>query len=409
MSGPFVRLPRVLLPSRRSFVERPLADGRALRLEYLRTRTARRSAPILVIPGGPGMSSDLPYSLLRRLAARREMDLLMVEHRGVGASRRDEDGAELRTTDVTLAAAADDLDAVLDAEGVERAVVYGASYGSALAQLFAARHPGRIAALVLDSPLLDPIDDLRAARERLRALLWSGAAAGYEAAADGVRRLGERLADAELANLARFVHEYAGPDVLSRLAPAWASGRFPLLRRILEGAGSGEFSGRRTPRIMEPDLVRGIAFGELGFGLPRDGGPLDPQAFVAAHQGEAPSYARGPVDLREAARRLRVPTVVVSGEFDLRTPGPVAARLASLAPGGVLVEVPRIGHSILDAHPLLALAIAQAVADGREALLPRMIGRLRRLPRIGAPALAGALLRGVARLAGEASASPTGS
>lgn len=113
-------------------VPRPAGDGRTVEIAAVRTGTGR-GTPVLMILGGPGVASVVPYRGLRKLAARRKLDVLMVEHRGVGLSRTDITGVDLAVEQVTLENAADDLAAVLDAAGVERAVVYGTSYGSYLA------------------------------------------------------------------------------------------------------------------------------------------------------------------------------------------------------------------------------------------------------------------------------------
>jgi pimeloyl-ACP methyl ester carboxylesterase len=51
---------------------------------------------------------------------------------------------------------ANDLGAVLDASGVERAVLAGASMGAHTAARFALEHPGRVGALALITPAYDP-------------------------------------------------------------------------------------------------------------------------------------------------------------------------------------------------------------------------------------------------------------
>lgn len=50
-----------------------------------------------------------------------------------------------------------DLAAVLDAEGLDRVIVTGTSYGSYIAAAFAVTHPHRLAGLVLDSATLAPM------------------------------------------------------------------------------------------------------------------------------------------------------------------------------------------------------------------------------------------------------------
>ncbi|MGW2118476.1 alpha/beta fold hydrolase [Streptomyces zhihengii] len=67
---------------------------------------------------------------------------LTLDHRGTGASDKPLTGYSTRRF-------AEDVIAVLDALGVERADVYGTSMGGRVAQWVAARHPGRVRRLVL--------------------------------------------------------------------------------------------------------------------------------------------------------------------------------------------------------------------------------------------------------------------
>jgi pimeloyl-ACP methyl ester carboxylesterase len=75
-----------------------------------------------------------------RLARRSR--LIVFDKRGMGASDRDAEPALPET-------AMEDMRAVMDAAGVERAVLVGISEGTPLALLFAAIHPERTAGLVL--------------------------------------------------------------------------------------------------------------------------------------------------------------------------------------------------------------------------------------------------------------------
>jgi class 3 adenylate cyclase len=96
----------------------------------------------------PGFISNIEHyweepgyaRLLRGLA--RFSRVLMFDKRGTGLSDRVE---RLPTMDERM----DDVRAVLDAEGLERAAVMGVSEGGSLATLFAASHPSRCQALVL--------------------------------------------------------------------------------------------------------------------------------------------------------------------------------------------------------------------------------------------------------------------
>ena len=59
---------------------------------------------------------------------------------------------------LTIEQAVDDIAAVLDDAQVSKAVVYGTSYGTYLAAGLGVRHPDRVHAMVLDSPLLSADD-----------------------------------------------------------------------------------------------------------------------------------------------------------------------------------------------------------------------------------------------------------
>ena len=81
-------------------VLRPVsADGsRQAAVTYVRTRPRGNGpgVPVVLVPGGPGLASVAPYRRLRALAARRGLDVLMVEHRGVGLSQRGTRGQTCR-------------------------------------------------------------------------------------------------------------------------------------------------------------------------------------------------------------------------------------------------------------------------------------------------------------------------
>jgi pimeloyl-ACP methyl ester carboxylesterase len=71
------------------------------------------------------------------------------EKRKVGFDKR---ATGLRDQDVgvpTLEDRSDDIRAVMDAAGSQRAALFGASEGVPMSVVFAASHPGRVSALVL--------------------------------------------------------------------------------------------------------------------------------------------------------------------------------------------------------------------------------------------------------------------
>src|SRR5690606_35122744 len=132
-------------------VRRPLAADRDDEFDVFYVRTGRKSNhPVVVIPGGPGAASIALYRAFRRRAALAGLDVIMVEHRGVGLSRHEDRGADLPSEALSVDAVVDDIAAVLDDAQVGQAIVYGTSYGTYLAAGLGVRHPGRIHAMVLD-------------------------------------------------------------------------------------------------------------------------------------------------------------------------------------------------------------------------------------------------------------------
>lgn len=361
-------------------------------LAYVRTGP-RTKLPTLVLPGGPGLASVVPYRSFRKLAARRNLDLLMVEHRGVGLSGRTKDGTALPRESVTIELAADDVIAVLDDVGAEKAVIVGSSYGSYLAQAVAVRHPDRVEALVLDSAMLSVKGDLAAVRAHRRSVLWEGDSPASGRVAELVRHLadaGEPMR--ALGQVVQVAYEFAGPEILERLLRARLRGRLGRLWNALTRLGTGELEGAGTPFYMEPDPVAGIAYGQLGYGLPPDGGPLDPQLTFAEAAVRQPDYTGEPLDLPAEVPNYRWPTVVVSGDRDLRTPRPIAEQIVELAPQGVLVPLANSGHSALDTHQLALLDVIQATLHRESTRLPIMANRIAALPRKGASRLVGTVL-----------------
>ena len=365
-------------------VRRPMHSGRDARadgdqFDVYYVRTGRKSRhPLIVIPGGPGAASVALYRAFRRHAAVDGLDVIMVEHRGVGLSRHDDAGRDLPPEAITIDAAVDDLAAVLDDAKVDQAVVYGASYGSYLAAGFGVRHPGRVHAMVLDSPLLSA-HDIVEARAQIRRVLWDGVAPDDTELAPKVRALVTAGVFTPQAVLqAVGIYELAGPEVLRRQLDLLLAGHGWLWAAV--GVGTRLLLERKTPYHHEPDLVERIAYRELNYGAEPDGEALDPAvAFREMATGDV-GFAAEPYDLPSALPGFGWPTVVVSGGRDLTTPPVVARRAADLVPDSYLVELPSAGHSILDIRERAALRICRAIRDGAAAELPSRAAELDTLP-----------------------------
>lgn len=95
--------------------------------------------PVLLIQG---LGADMTGWTFQRLALAPRYRTIALDNRGAGRSDKPFGRYSLEQM-------ADDAVAVLDAGGVGRAHVVGASMGGALAQLLAVRHPDRVRSLVL--------------------------------------------------------------------------------------------------------------------------------------------------------------------------------------------------------------------------------------------------------------------
>ena len=198
-----------------------------------------------------------PASAARRRAAVAGLDVIMVEHRGVGLSRHDDAGKDLPPEALTVDAAVDDIAAVLDDANVDKAIVYGTSYGSYLAAGMGVRHPNRVHAMVLDSPLLSA-DDIDVVRTQTRRVLWDGAEPGSADLAARVRRLAaDGVLSSKDVQLIGDMYGAAGPDVLRRQLDLLLAGRDLLWAAV--GLGTRKLLERKTPYHHEPDLVERIA------------------------------------------------------------------------------------------------------------------------------------------------------
>ncbi|MBP1326605.1 pimeloyl-ACP methyl ester carboxylesterase [Leucobacter exalbidus] len=369
-------------------VHRPATDNSpAFDLAYVRTGP-RTSTPTVIIPGGPGLGSVLPYRRLRRLAARGGLDLIMVEHRGVGRSRTDLAGHDLPVSAMWVTEAVDDIAAVLDREGVRTAFIAGSSYGSYLASSFGARHGDRVAGMLLDSALQSASDhDLE--REVLRDLLWEGneplPTLVHELAATGID-------ERELLDVVRAAYELCGATFLTRLLRRRIRHRGSLTWKLLASYATRDASIAQLPGIYEFDLVGAIGFRELGYGAPRDGRPLDPALTYGLIADQFPPFAHEPFDLQAQAANFSWPLVLLTGARDLRTPTAIARRVAAAAPDAVLVEIDN-GHSALDTHPVALLNAIRRLVNGQQEQLPADTVALNQLPKRGISARFPALLQ----------------
>ena len=121
--------------------------------------------PVVLINGGPGFGSEGFREIAQRIAGL-GYAVTRFDQRGTGRSRLPGGLAD----GVSMELMAEDLEALRKALGVDRWTVFGHSFGGMLANFYAARHPGRVRAMVqsssggIDLSLLDGAAESLSAR-----------------------------------------------------------------------------------------------------------------------------------------------------------------------------------------------------------------------------------------------------
>jgi pimeloyl-ACP methyl ester carboxylesterase len=376
-----------------------------------------RSA-IIALAGGPGQPA-LPFAetfaeLLGPIAATR--DLIVFDQRGIGLSAplschaferpglyhsfgalikacADQLGPtrSFYTTADTVA----DIEAIRQAGGYEKLVLYGTSYGTKVAEQYAQDYPSHVEALVLDSvvppngpePLdrstfaavprilrqlcvdrlcshitTNPVADLARVVERMnRAPLRGRAIDGY-GKAHWVSLSSNELFEILLAG---DFSPFLRAEFLTAVAAAARNDTAPLARLIQAlSHAEGEGEDFDTP------LYYATTCEEQDFPWSR---AVDPkariaQAAAAARALPASAFApftaanaledsdieacaywpfTTPAPLLDEAPLPNVPTLILSGADDLRTPTANAREVAAEIPDAHLLVVPYTGHSVL--------------------------------------------------------------
>lgn len=373
---------------------------------------------VIALAGGPGQAA-LPLTnefleVLGAVAATR--DLIVFDQRGTGLSHklscklpldRSRGGPYVPSAAIkhcaesigpgrgfyTTPDSVADIEAIREAAGYEKLVLYGTSYGTKVAEQYAATYPTHVEALILDSVVTpngpdpfyrpsfaalprilralcsarqcagitrNPVSDLaRLVRRMQRGALRGRAIDGYghahikritadallsilfEGDFDPLERaefitavraalLGD---DAELARLrasAEGGEEFEAPEALY-LATTCEEVAFPWNRLAAPAARLAEATARL-------DALPASTFGPFNAATALDVSDLRPCSWWPFASAAPPL---------EPAPLPNVPTLVISGAEDLRTPTESAREIAAQIPGAHLVVVPLAGHSVL--------------------------------------------------------------
>jgi len=300
--------------------------------------------------------------------------------------------------DFTTSESVADIEAIRKAAGYEKLVLYGTSYGTKVALEYAQRYPQNVESLVLDStetpegPEPFHVSTFKAIKPMLAELCSHGACSGVsanplgdiahlvaqleshavsgEAYDEHGRRFHGLITSAELfdlllagdlnpvirAELPAVVHSALEHDLgpLARLLTL--GGIHPKSEEHSSAVDEALFvdtSCEETPfpwRRSAPAPTRAVEAEAALDALPSsDFYPFDPESALLdltiplcvswPDASPAPPSGAGPLP--------DVPTLILSGGQDLRTPTEDARRVAALIPDAQLLRVPYTGHSVI--------------------------------------------------------------
>jgi pimeloyl-ACP methyl ester carboxylesterase len=379
------------------------------------------SSAVIALAGGPGQAA-VPITeefteVLGPILSTR--DLIVFDQRGTGSSsalacHAVRAPAHFRSLGMLVAACATqlgadrsfytsldtvaDIEAIRIAGGYEKLVLYGTSYGTKVAELYAEEHPEHVEALVLDSvvppngpdPLnrstfaaiprvlrgicsshdcahvtSEPVADLAHVLRRARARTLRGRVIDGHGHAHTLNLNSRELLDILVAgDLAPILRG----EFVTAVRSAAQHDDAPLARLIarVEGASGG-------PETIDLPLYFATTCEEELFPWSRSGSPSARLAQARAAIDSLPASATSPFDgldmldagdfracadwpfLAAAPAAATgalpdVPTLILSGAEDLRTPTANAREVAAQIPDAHLLVVPQTGHSVLTAE-----------------------------------------------------------
>lgn len=292
---------RTLYPDIEPYQQFFMATGGAHKV-YVEISGNPGGFPVLFLHGGP-CSGTRPGH--RRYFDPERYRIVLFDQRGCGLS---EPFGEL--SDNTTQALCDDMERLRQTLQIERWLLFGGSWGAALALIYAQRHPGRVAGMILRGVFL----------ARFRDLQWF--------IGDGVRRI--------------------YPEQWRRLAgPAPAAEQHALLQDLWRQlTGSDEITKRRIARewlAWGEQVTLGARYDPHGRCQPITARMVK-QAAMELHYGVNRYFLSENQILENCAGLGAIPTRIVHGRQDLVCPVEAALDLAEALPQSELVILPEAGH-----------------------------------------------------------------
>jgi proline iminopeptidase len=278
----------------------PVSGGHQLYIEQVGNP---EGVPVLFLHGGPGAGCEIYH---RRFFDPSAYRVILFDQRGCGRSTPHAELAENTTWDLV-----EDIEAIRQALGIERWLLFGGSWGSTLALAYAQTHPERVIGMVLRGIFL-------CRDEEIAWFYQSGASKVFPDYWE------DYLAPIPTHERDDLLHAYhrrlTGENELQRMAAAkaWST-----------------WEGRTASLHPNPAVVDFFSHPHTALSLAR----------IECHYFVNHAFLRPNQLLGEAARLAGIPGVIVQGRYDLICPMTSAWELHQAWEGSELIVVPDAGHS----------------------------------------------------------------
>jgi proline iminopeptidase len=297
----------------------PVGDGQLIYWEECGNPDGK---PAVFLHGGPGGGSTPAF---RRLFDPDAYRLVLLDQRGCGRSRphASERGTDLSTNTTWHLVA--DLELLRADRGIDRWLVFGGSWGSALALAYAERHPQRVTELVLRG-----IFTLR--RSELDFYYNGGAGQLFP----------ERYE--------MFLAPLGGRSFRGDAIAAYHDLLFDPDPAVHGPAGVAWTAWEAATITLEPDAQLIAQVSEPAYALAF--------ARIENHYFVNGGWFREGQLIADVGRLHDIPAVIVQGRYDVATPAVTAYELHQAWPAADFTVAPRAGHSY--SEPGIVEALVQA-------------------------------------------------
>lgn len=275
--------------------------------------------PVVFLHGGPGGGCEPVH---RRFFDPEIYRIVLLDQRGCGRSRPHA-ALEGNNTQGLIA----DLERVREELGIDQWVLFGGSWGSTLALLYAESHPERVLALILRGIFLGRRQDIQ----------WFYQSGANRVFPDYWADFQSMIPEEEHGDMVTaYYHRLTGDDEIARMAAAksWAA-----------------WEGRCT--TLYPNKSTRAFFGDPHVALAL--------ARIESHFFFHDLFLQPNQVLRDSHRLRNIPGVVVHGRYDMVCPIENATALCRVWASAELAVVPGAGHAA--SEPGIQEALLKATAD----------------------------------------------